>query len=222
MRLRERMPEPWQDLLSDPTALDRVQAFLEQEMDHGRFFQPGPERIFRALEMTAPEQVKVVITAQDPYPGEGIPTGLAFSVADGVALPQSLRNIYREYAEDLGHPIPDHGDLSAWARQGVLLLNAALTCQVGQAGSHSRCGWHEVTSQLLSGLREQNPDVVFLCWGRPALTLAQRLDIPDSQLLSSAHPSPLSARRGFFGSRPFSSVNRKLSDLGSGSIDWRL
>lgn len=222
MTLRERMPAPWRRMLTDPSSLDRVEAFLAQEAAQGHCVQPGSERIFRALELVEPEQVKVVITAQDPYPGAGVPTGLAFSVADDAALPQSLRNIYREYSEDLGYPIPRHGDLSPWARQGVLLLNAALTCRVGQAGSHSRCGWHEVTSQLLSGLYEQNPGLVFLCWGRPALRLAERLDIPGSQLLASAHPSPLSARRGFFGSRPFSSANRMLAGMGAESIDWRL
>jgi uracil-DNA glycosylase len=219
--LRDRVPDAWQPLLADCEALAEVTRFLEREQEDGRAFQPGLDRVFRALELVAPDDVRAVATAQDPYPGVGVPTGVAFSVPETEPLPASLKNIFRELQADLGLPRPSTGDLTPWAQQ-ILMLNAALTCEPGKAGSHARSGWHDVTRHLLSRLVERRGDLVFLCWGRPALRLVQSLDVPARQIVESAHPSPLSAHRGWFGSRPFTRCNTRLQQFGQHPIDWRL
>lgn len=221
MDLLSLLPGSWRPLLNgSESELIRVSEFLAAEQAAGRSFQPQPQRLFRALELTPPEEVRCVLTGQDPYPTPGIPTGLSFDVGPSAKIPASLRSIFREYQADLDLPPPSSGDLAPWA-QHCLLLNAALSCQPGLAGSHRKSGWHVVTQQLLRGLVEINPDVVFLCWGQPALRLVQKLP-PHGRVIASAHPSPLSAHRGFFGSRPFTRVNAALEELGREPIDWRL
>ncbi len=179
---------------------------------------PAPHAIFRALDLVPPDRARVLILGQDPYPTPGHADGLAFSVAPGVALPRSLANIFAEMQADLGCR-PASGDLTPWARQGVVLLNTALTVPAGQANGHAGWGWGALVTEVLDALAAR--PLAFLLWGRQADTLARPFTDPARHLvLASAHPSPLSARRGFFGSRPFSAVNRWLADRGEPAIDW--
>ncbi|MGH4013525.1 MAG: uracil-DNA glycosylase [Pseudonocardiaceae bacterium] len=195
--------------------------FLRAEIAAGRRYLPAGPNILRAF--TQPfDQVRVLIVGQDPYPTPGHAVGLSFSVEPGVRpLPRSLANIFREYSDDLSLPTPSTGDLSPWAERGVLLLNRVLTVQPGQPGSHRGKGWEEVTEQAIHALvaREAEPLVAIL-WGRDARTLRPMLS--DVPCIESAHPSPMSADRGFFGSRPFSRANTALEELGGDPIDWTL
>ncbi|MGH3936915.1 MAG: uracil-DNA glycosylase [Pseudonocardiaceae bacterium] len=195
--------------------------FLRAEIAAGRRYLPAGSNIMRAF--THPfDQVRVLIVGQDPYPTPGHAVGLAFSVEPDVRpLPRSLANIFQEYSDDLGLPLPSNGDLSPWAQRGVLLLNRVLTVQPGRPGSHRGKGWEQVTEQAIHALvaRPAEPLVAIL-WGRDARTLRPMLgDVP---CIESAHPSPMSADRGFFGSRPFSRTNTLLADLGSEPVDWAL
>jgi uracil-DNA glycosylase len=196
-------------------------AFLRAELAAGRSYLPAGDRVLRAF--TRPlDEVRVLIVGQDPYPTPGHAVGLSFSVAPDVRpIPRSLANIYREYSSDLGHPAPSNGDLTPWADRGVLLLNRVLTVEPGSPGSHRGKGWEAVTEQAIRALvdREGEPMVAIL-WGRDARNLIPLLgDVP---YIESAHPSPMSADRGFFGSRPFSRVNELLEELGGEPIDWKL
>jgi uracil-DNA glycosylase len=195
--------------------------FLRAEIAAGRRYLPSGENILRAF--TQPfDQVRVLIVGQDPYPTPGHAVGLSFSVEPGVRpLPRSLANIFREYSDDLGLPTPSSGDLSPWAAHGVLLLNRVLTVEPGRPGSHRGKGWEEVTEQAIRALvaRPAQPLVAIL-WGRDARTLRPMLS--DVPCIESAHPSPMSADRGFFGSRPFSRTNQMLTDLGTDPVDWTL
>jgi uracil-DNA glycosylase len=195
--------------------------FLRAEIASGRRYLPAGTNILRAF--TQPfDQVRVLIVGQDPYPTPGHAVGLSFSVQPQVRpLPRSLANIFREYRDDLGLPSPSNGDLSPWAERGVLLLNRVLTVEPGRPGSHRGKGWEQVTAQAIRALvaRPAQPLVAIL-WGRDAGSLRPMLtDVP---CIESAHPSPLSADRGFFGSRPFSRANHLLTNLGTDPIDWRL
>jgi uracil-DNA glycosylase len=187
---------------------------------------PPRENLFTALRLTPPERVKCVILGQDPYHERGQAHGLAFSVRPGVALPRSLRNIYRELQEDLGIPPAASGSLIPWAEQGVLLLNNALTVYEGAADSHKNWGWEPFTTALLQALQEQPRPIAFVLWGNNARRKGETAGISDSPyprlVIASAHPSPLSARRGFFGSRPFSRVNAFLQAQGEEPINWNL
>ncbi len=212
----------WAAALS-PVA-DQVAAagdFLRAEVSAGRTYLPPGPAVLRAF--TTPfEQVRVLIVGQDPYPTPGHAVGLAFSVAPDVRrpVPRSLANIFREYAEDLGLPRPSSGDLTPWTRHGVLLLNRVLTVAPGNPGAHRGKGWEEVTEQAIRALVERDEPLVAILWGRDAATLGPLLeDVPQ---IRSAHPSPMSADRGFFGSRPFSRANSELLDLGGDEVDWRL
>ncbi|MCX7676703.1 MAG: uracil-DNA glycosylase, partial [Alteraurantiacibacter sp.] len=179
----------------------------------------------RALELTPLNQVKAVILGQDPYHGPGQAHGLAFSVPRGITPPPSLLNIYKELQADLGLAPPAHGNLEAWARQGVLLLNASLTVEDGKPASHAGRGWEAITDALVAAVAARREPAVFILWGSHAQKKAQRipaLHTGTHLLLQSAHPSPLSAHRGFFGSRPFSRTNAFLEKAGRGMIDWRL
>ena len=178
---------------------------------------PPADQRFAALERIGPDRVRVIILGQDPYPTPGHANGLAFSVSAGTPLPRSLTNIFRELAEDVGGAPPD-GDLSGWADQGVLLLNTALSTPPGQAGGHARLGWHRLTEQVLGRLSDR-PRAAIL-WGNHARRYAAHLGGGPHLIVESAHPSPLSARRGFFGSRPFSRVNEWLAARGEAPIDW--
>ena len=179
---------------------------------------PGPNRVFAALQATTPAQTRVVILGQDPYPTPGHANGLAFSVTPETPLPRSLRNIYAELQDDIGDT-PATGDLSGWARQGVLLLNSALSVLPGQAGVHAKWGWHHLARQAVAAAQDHGP-LAFLLWGNHAQKTLADLARPQDLVIATAHPSPLSARRGFFGSRPFSRINDWLAANGRTPIDW--
>lgn len=184
----------------------------------GQDWLPGPGRVFAALELTPPEAARVVILGQDPYPTPGHADGLAFSVPPGTALPRSLRNIHAEMRADLG-AAPADGDLRPWARQGVLLLNTALSVAPGQAGAHARWGWERLAREAVAHAQARRP-LAFVLWGAQAQKALAGLPREQDLVICSAHPSPLSARRGFFGSRPFSRVNAWLAARGEAPIDW--
>jgi len=194
--------------------------FLRAEIADGRTYLPPGPAVLRAF--TQPfADVRVLIVGQDPYPTPGHAVGLSFSVAPDVRpVPRSLANIYREYVDDLGLPRPSTGDLTPWTRHGVLLLNRVLTVAPGNPGSHRGKGWEQVTEQAIRALVDRDEPLVAILWGKDAATLGPLLeDVPQ---IRSAHPSPMSADRGFFGSRPFSRANSELADLGADEIDWRL
>lgn len=200
--------------------LHRMGDFLRAENAAGRGYLPASDRVLRAF--TQPfDDVRVLIVGQDPYPTPGHPVGLSFAV-DGYVrpLPRSLGNVYREYTEDLGLPAPEHGDLGAWTRSGVLLLNRVLTVAPGEPASHRRKGWEAITQRAIEALVERDRPMVAILWGRDAQSLTPLLG--KTPVIASAHPSPLSARRGFFGSRPFSRANAELARLGHETVDWRL
>ncbi len=193
--------------------------FLRAEVAAGRQYLPAPNHVLRAF--TYPfESVKVLIVGQDPYPTPGNAVGLSFAVAPGVALPASLRNIYAELVSDLGAPNPSNGDLSPWSERGVMLLNRVLTVQPNKAGSHRRKGWEAVTECAIDALVARGTPLVAILWGNDAQTLRPRLGSVPA--VASVHPSPLSAHRGFFGSRPFSRVNELLVAQGAEPVDWAL
>jgi uracil-DNA glycosylase len=194
--------------------------FLREEIAAGRPYLPAGGNVLRAF--TQPlNDVKVLIVGQDPYPTPGHAVGLSFSVAPDVRpIPKSLVNIYKEYADDLGHPLPSNGDLTPWAEQGILLLNRALTVQPGKSNSHQGKGWEDVTEQAIKALVARSEPMVAILWGRNARNLRPMLgEVP---CIESAHPSPLSAHNGFFGSRPFSRANQLLADQGAAPVDWKL
>lgn len=194
--------------------------FLREENEAGRGYLPAGENVLRALQRPM-DQVRVLIVGQDPYPTPGHAVGLSFSVAPQVTpVPRSLANIFAEYSADLGLPTPITGDLSTWADRGVLLLNRVLTVQPGKPGSHRRKGWEDVTGAAISALQARGGPLVAILWGRDAQT-AQDL-LADTPVIKSPHPSPMSANRGFFGSRPFSRANEELKRLGGEPIDWQL
>lgn len=183
---------------------------------------PAPDDLFNAFHFTPLEQVKVVILGQDPYHNDGQAHGLCFSVKPDVEIPPSLVNIYQELEDDLGCYIPNNGYLEKWARQGVLLLNTVLTVRAHQANSHRGIGWEEFTDAAIRVLAEQDCPMVFILWGRPAQTKKSMLHNPKHLILEAPHPSPLSAYRGFFGSRPFSQTNEFLEKNGLAPIDWQI
>lgn len=215
----------WKRALADEFAqeyFDGLKRFLVAERVAGRRFFPSGANIFRAFELTPFERVRVVVIGQDPYHGPGQANGLCFSVNGGVELPPSLVNIYRELEQDLGIPPASHGELEHWARQGVLLLNATLTVGARQAGSHQGKGWERFTDAVVRALNERRDGLVFVLWGRYAREKGRVVDRLRHLVIESAHPSPLSASKGFFGSRPFSRINAYLQGRGEPAIDWRL
>lgn len=187
-----------------------------------RLIFPPAEDIFNAFHLTPLEKVKVVILGQDPYHNNGQAHGLCFSVKKGVEIPPSLVNIYQELHDDLGCTIPDHGCLTKWAEQGVLMLNTVLTVRAHQANSHREIGWEEFTDAAIKVLNEQDRPIVFILWGGPAQRKKFMLNNPKHLILTAPHPSPLSAFRGFFGSRPFSQTNQFLESHGIEPIDWQI
>ncbi|MGK3204824.1 uracil-DNA glycosylase [Amycolatopsis sp. MEPSY49] len=194
--------------------------FLRAEIAAGRTYLPAGEHVLRAFKQPF-HDVRVLIVGQDPYPTPGHAVGLSFSVAPDVRpIPKSLVNIYKEYCDDLGHPLPSNGDLTPWAEQGVLLLNRSLTVQPGKSNSHQGKGWEAVTEQAIKALAARSEPMVAILWGRNARNLRPMLgDVP---CIESAHPSPLSAHNGFFGSRPFSRANQLLEQQGAAPVDWKL
>jgi len=198
-----------------------LKAFLSEEKKHYRVYPPG-NRIFAAFDYTPFSKVKVVILGQDPYHGDGQAHGLCFSVPDGVALPPSLVNIYKELTTDLGIPVPKSGNLENWAKQGVLLLNATLTVRANQAGSHQRRGWENFSDEIIRQLSARHTGLVFILWGSYAQAKEALIDTSKHYVLKAVHPSPLSVYRGFFGCRHFSKTNELLSQAGKEPVDWRL
>ena len=183
---------------------------------------PSKENLFQALKLTSYEHTKVVILGQDPYHGPGQAHGLSFSVLPGVRIPPSLSNIYKELHSDLGIPIPNNGYLVPWAKQGVLLLNTVLTVRDGQANSHKGLGWERFTDAVIEKLNERDKPAVFILWGSHAQKKGAFIDRSKHLVLESVHPSPLSAHRGFFGSKPFSQTNTFLKEHGMEPIDWEI
>jgi uracil-DNA glycosylase len=223
--LKELVEDGWANAL-DPVA-DRVAEmgeFLRAELAAGRRYLPAGPNVLRAF--TFPfDKVRVLVVGQDPYPTPGHAVGLSFSVAPDVRpLPRSLENIFAEYRTDLGYPPPSNGDLTPWAERGVLLLNRVLTVRPGNPASHRGKGWEVVTERAIRALAAREQPLVAILWGRDAGTLKPMLAAGDSRIatIDSAHPSPLSAQRGFFGSRPFSRANALLADMGAEPVDWRL
>ncbi|OFL65149.1 uracil-DNA glycosylase [Facklamia sp. HMSC062C11] len=203
----------------DLKQLDHIENQL-LELGKQQKIYPPSHQVYQALTLTPFSQVRVVIIGQDPYHGPDQANGLAFSVNPGQKLPPSLRNIFQELAQDLGHPLRQSGDLSDWAKQGVLLLNRTLTVAKGQANSHQGLGWKALTRAIVQSLNQADPGIVFLLWGKPAQALISDIDQTKHRIITSSHPSPLSAYRSFFGSRPFSRVNHYLIQQGKKPIQW--
>jgi uracil-DNA glycosylase len=219
--LAELVDPGWAEALAPAAGqIAELGEFLRAETAAGRRYLPAGKNVLRAF--AAPlADVRVLIVGQDPYPTPGHPIGLSFAVDPGVRpVPRSLQNIYTELHDDLGIPIPPHGDLTAWSRQGVLLLNRVLTVQAGVSGSHRGKGWEAVTELAIRALVARGTPLVAILWGRDAGTLRPLLG--DTPVIASAHPSPLSASSGFFGSRPFSRANELLIAAGAEPIDWRI
>lgn len=222
--MQERFGNDWDSLLAEEFEQDymkELQAFLTQEYREYTVFPPK-EDIFNALRYTAYRDVKVVVLGQDPYPGRGQAHGLSFSVRDGIALPKSLQNIFKELQEDVGFRIPQSGCLEKWAKQGVLMLNTVLTVRAGEPNSHKGKGWEQFTDKVISLLNMREQPVIFVLWGANAKAKLNLITNPRNYVLSSQHPSPLSAYRGFFGCRHFSKINLILQRNGMEPIDWQL
>ena len=216
------MMTTWNEILAEEMQKDyyqELQAFVQKRREEVSVF-PEEKNVFTALELTPFESVKVVILGQDPYHGFGQAHGLSFSVQKGTPLPPSLKNIYKELQEDIGGELPTEGDLSHWAKQGVLLLNTVLTVEEGNANSHKGMGWERLTNRLIESLNELNHPVIFILWGKPAQDKEKLITNPSHVILKSPHPSPLSAYRGFFGSKPFSRINDILIQQGQIPIRW--
>lgn len=212
--------EPLKPEFSKPYYKNLYQTVNEEYRTHQIF--PPADDIFNAFALTPLHEVKVVILGQDPYHGEGQAHGLCFSVKPDVEIPPSLINIYKELQDDCGCEIPNNGYLTKWAKQGVLLLNTVLTVRAHQANSHRGIGWEEFTDAAIRVLNEQDRPMVFILWGRPAQMKKSMLTNPNHLIIESPHPSPLSAYRGFFGSRPFSRTNKYLKEHGLKEIDWQI
>ena len=223
------MPEPLTNIVEagwavalEPVSdqIARMGEFLREQVRNGKKYLPAGDLVLRAFKQPF-DDVKVLIVGQDPYPTPGHPVGLAFSVAPSVKrLPGSLVNIFREYSEDLGYPTPATGDLTLWAERGVLLLNMVLTVEPGKPGSHRGKGWEVVTDQAIRALAARDKPLVAILWGRDARNLAPILgQVPR---IESAHPSPMSAQSGFFGTRPFSRANQLLQRQNAEPVDWKL
>lgn len=208
------------DEFETPT-MAKLREFLVEEKKKHIVYPPGKE-IFNALNTTPLDKVKVVILGQDPYHGPGQAHGLCFSVKRGIPPPPSLQNIFKELGTDIGMATPSHGELTAWAERGVLLLNTSLTVRAHAPQSHSGKGWEEFTDRVIEVLNEKREHLVFLLWGSPAQRKAERVDPRRHCILKAPHPSPLSAYRGFFGCRHFSKTNAYLVSHGIAPIDWRL
>lgn len=221
--LAQIMDPGWAQAL-EPVAdtIAQLGDFLREENAAGRGYLPSGNNVLRAFAQPF-DEVRVLIVGQDPYPTPSHPVGLSFSVAPEVSpIPKSLGNIFTEYCSDLEFPRPTCGDLSPWTRQGILLLNRVLTVSPGKPGSHRGKGWEKVTEQAITALVARDKPLVAVLWGKDARSLVPMLDHPAVRCIESVHPSPLSARNGFFGSRPFSRANQLLAELGADSVDWRL
>lgn len=222
--IKPQIEESWKKVLYDEFNKEyfvKLKEFLIDEKKKYTVYPPGSQ-IFAAFNHTPFDSVKVVILGQDPYHGPGQAHGLCFSVPKGIPAPPSLQNIFKEINSDLGLPIPNHGNLEKWAKQGVLLLNATLTVRANQAGSHQNKGWETFTDAAIKALSDYHKGLVFILWGNYAQAKAQIIDINKHFILTAPHPSPLSANRGFFGCKHFSRTNRLLTSIGKEPIDWSL
>ena len=214
----------WDTLLEEEFNKDYykdIMNFIDEEYKTKTIYPPYDE-IFNAFKFTPPEDVKVVILGQDPYHEEGQAHGLAFSTPEGRPIPRSLKNIFKEIANEYGYPIPESGCLEKWARQGVFLLNTVLTVEKGDANSHSKCGWQTFTNNVIKILNLQNQPIVFLLWGKQAEKKKELITNPNHKVLITSHPSPFSARRGFFESNHFKLANEFLKKNNLDEIDWKL
>ncbi|WP_404330511.1 uracil-DNA glycosylase [Mesobacillus maritimus] len=221
---QERLHNKWGELLKDEFNKDyflQLKKFLDKEYAE-QTVHPRKEDIFNALIHTDYDDVKVVLLGQDPYHGPGQAHGLSFSVKPGIKIPPSLRNVFKELQNDVGCSIPNHGYLTKWADQGVLLLNTVLTVREGEAHSHKRQGWEVLTDRIISLLNDREEPVIFLLWGKPAQSKMNLIDQQRHFILTSVHPSPLSANRGFFGNHHFSHINEYLRSKGGKEIDWQV
>lgn len=217
-----KIEESWKQELSDEWSKDyfvRLTNFVRNEYATKQIFPPG-RQIFAAFNATPFNEVKVVILGQDPYHDVGQANGLCFSVNDGIQFPPSLRNIFQEIHNDIGSPIPQSGDLTRWAKQGVLLLNATLTVEAHKAASHQRQGWEQFTDEVISHLSNHRQNLVFILWGSYAISKRSLINPDKHLILTSVHPSPLSAYRGFFGNKHFSKANNYLVEHGKTPIVW--
>ena len=224
LTMSNQLPPLWHDLLAHETSTpywSSLQDFVSAERQVGNVYPPADET-FRAFALTAPSDVRVVILGQDPYHSQGQANGLCFSVANGIKIPPSLRNIYKELQADCGIEPSSSGDLTKWARQGVLLLNATLTVRHDGAGTHQGHGWEIFTDAVIHALGSQKSPIVFVLWGAFARKKKSLITEPKHTIIESAHPSPLSAHNGFFGSKPFSQINQALQTNGSAPIDWQI
>ena len=222
--MRQILKNDWNELLKDEFSKDyylSLREFLKNEYTT-KIIYPDKYDIFNALHYTSYKDVKVVILGQDPYHGPNQAHGLSFSVSPGVKIPPSLLNIYKELNSDLGCDTPNNGYLKKWADQGVLLLNTSLTVRAGEANSHKNKGWEIFTDKIISLINEKTDPVVFLLWGNNAINKKKLITNKQHLILSSTHPSPLSASRGFFGSKPFSKINKFLISVNKAPIDWQI
>jgi uracil-DNA glycosylase len=222
--IRPQIEGRWKEVLEEEFAaayFQDLKKFLVEERETQTIYPPG-NLIFSAFNHTPFNKVKIVILGQDPYHGPGQAHGLCFSVPEGVQKPPSLLNIFKEIHADLGYPIPESGNLEKWAHQGVLLLNATLTVRANQAGSHQKRGWEEFTDSVIKKLSDYRENLIFLLWGKYAGDKDRIIDSEKHNILKAPHPSPLSANRGFFGCKHFSTANQILRDLGLKEIDWQI
>lgn len=223
MKLSQQLHSSWLNLLDDEFKqpyMQQLQQFLFAEQKAGKVIYPPMPEVFNALNSTVIDRVKVVILGQDPYHGPGQAHGLSFSVPEGVKVPPSLLNIYKEIHRDLALPMPSHGCLQSWAEQGVLLLNATLTVEQSNAGAHQKQGWETFTDKVIDLINEHCQGVVFLLWGAYAHKKGRFIDVEKHCVLKAVHPSPLSAYRGFIGCEHFSLTNKYLKKMGQRPIDW--
>jgi uracil-DNA glycosylase len=220
--LFESFPKAWSSLLREEARKEYL-FLLEKKIEEAYASSicfPPKEKIFEAFSLTAPDEVKVVILGQDPYHGTGEAHGLAFSVRQGIKTPPSLRNIFKELESEYGIDLTRTTELTSWASQGVLLLNSVLTVEKDKAGSHSKWGWEEFTNAAIEFISKENVHVVFVLWGDYARKKKHLIDLNKHAVIESAHPSPLSSYRGFFGSKPFSKINAQLIGWGKDRIEW--
>jgi uracil-DNA glycosylase len=219
------MVDSWQSFIAEEQQqpyFQKLNAFLAQEKRADKVIFPPEADVFRAFELTPLSEVRVVLLGQDPYHGAGQAHGLCFSVKPGVPLPPSLKNIYKELADDIeGFQIPASGFLERWALQGVLMLNTVLTVEQGKAHSHAKAGWETFTDHVLNLLNQQRKPIIFVLWGGHAIKKGQLITAPQHRIISGPHPSPLSAYRGFFGCHHFSAINQQLQAWGQPAIDWQ-
>lgn len=219
------LPASWEPIIGEELRkpyFRQLEEFLEEQQRDGATIYPPLPEVFSALAATPYDNVKALILGQDPYHDTGQAHGLAFSVREGITPPPSLRNIYKELRDDLGYPIPNNGYLMPWAQQGALLLNAVLTVQAHKANSHKNKGWEKFTDEIIRQVSAKQERVVFVLWGGYARKKLALIDTGRHAVVESAHPSPLSAHNGFFGSRPFSRINEALREGGREEIDWRI